>query len=775
MMFSDVIEAAERAVADGATRADLDDLARQVDGLDLARPGEEERARLAVLLDFLGLRAEAERILRTAGQGQAAGLRNIEGILVARHGDYGRAVELFAEALPAAPQGSSLRTKILANLAAACLQAGETAQAAEWLTQASQARLVAGDPATDVLLASVQAGVAAIEGDLADLRTSVSTLGEASRSRIAELGPHHPQALMTVANMAAAEFELACAEGSLERQERAIRVLEIATRRLGAELGADHPQALVSLANLRTADLVLARQEGRMRQVTVAAAELEAVSQHLAVILGTDHPQARLVAANVASATPETEQRLGDPAVDWPGTTVSQADLGTLIPLYASASGRVFRVEEFFLPGDSTPLAYLQFTGEHPGRARAVSAAVSFRAQVSPDERAELDKYSAWPRAVVENASGATCGLLMPALPDDYFCQQADPESGQLTWKPREMSWLITTPEQLAAAQLNIPPVGQADRLVLLAQLIYAIGRLHKHGWIFGDLTFGNVAFAVDPPRLMLLNCDGAASRDDLGREQVSAPFWDPPECRDPGNQEFQDTATDSYKLGLAILRCLTPGRGASTARAARRLTGLIDEEGIGLIARALSPNPAQRPTAKEMYNYVHQIVSSRISPPRVAYARLATPYVSRGSEARIDWQLEAATDVTISVGPGPVFEVDVAASVTGCVFRPSESGRVIVTARNRYGSVSLDLGSITVYALPSFAVNLPYLPEIKMPTIGAFDLGPVSALLASASRIGERLSDGLSPNPLDLVDSLMSDLPSIRSLQRLALTGERE
>ena len=151
-------------------------------------------------------------------------------MLAARHGDYGRAAELFAEALPAAPQGSSLRTKILANLAAACLQAGETARAAEWLTQASEARSLAGDPATDVLLASVQTGVAAIEGDLSFLRTSVSTLGEASRSRIAELGPHHPQALTTVANMAAAEFELACAEDSPERQDRAARVLEIATR-----------------------------------------------------------------------------------------------------------------------------------------------------------------------------------------------------------------------------------------------------------------------------------------------------------------------------------------------------------------------------------------------------------------------------------------------------------------------------------------------------------------------------------------------------------------
>jgi len=302
--FSDVVEAAERAVEDGITAPDLDTLAHQVDGLDLTKPWEEEeQTRLAVLLDYLGLHVQAERVLRGAGQSQAskpAGLRNMEGMLAAHHGDYGRAVALFAEALPTAPQGSLIRTRILANLAAACLQAGETAQATEWLVQASQARLLAGDPAVDVLLTSVQVAVAAAECDPAHLRTSVLALGEASRSRIAELGPHHPQSLMTAASMAAAEFQLACAEGSPERQERAVRVLETATRRLAAELGANHPQALASLANLRTADLVIARRDGRMQRIAAAEAELESVSRNLAAISGTDHSQARAAAGSEA-------------------------------------------------------------------------------------------------------------------------------------------------------------------------------------------------------------------------------------------------------------------------------------------------------------------------------------------------------------------------------------------------------------------------------------------------------------------------------------------
>ncbi|HXL95660.1 MAG TPA: hypothetical protein VN969_42615 [Streptosporangiaceae bacterium] len=768
-MLSDVTEAAERAVSRGATPAELEDLARQADGLDLTPTGtEEKRARLAVLLDYLGLRTQAEHVLGTADPGHAPddpGLASVAGMLAARHGDYGRAVELFAGALPAAPEGSLVRTKVLANLAAASLQAGETAQAAEWLAEAGQARLAAGDPAADVLIASVRAGMAAADGDLSSLRASVSALGEASRTRIAGLGPDHPQALMTVANMATAEFELACAEGSPERQERAVRVLEAATLRLGAELGADQPQALACLADLRTADLVLAQGEGRAQRVALAAAELEAVAQRLAAVLGPGHPQARLAASNAASARPQAPGVPAGFTAGGGGPNVQKARVGALTPLYESEPGRVFLAEEFSLPGDPVPLAYLEFPTENTGRARAVRAAVAFRDQLSAGERGELDQCTAWPRAVVEDESGTPCGFLMPALPAEYLWQLADPDSGELAWQPREMSWLVTSPVQRAAAQIDLPPVDQTDRLVLLGRLIYVVALLHRHGWAFGDLSLQSAAFALDPPRLMLLNCDGAASLSNPGRQQASAPFWDPPESRRAGRRPLQDAETDTYKLGLAVLRCLTPGRGAATTRSAGRLTGTVDAEGTSLIARALSPEPAHRPPAREIYAYVRQAVSARTALPTVAYARLATPYVPSGSEALVYWQLKDATVVTVSVGSGLARESDPAASPDGCAFRPAESGRVVVTARNRFGSVSVDLGHLTVYALPSFAVNLPYLPPVQMPDIRAFNLEPVSALLQSASRIGQRLSESLSPNAIDLMDSLLSGLPSMSSL----------
>ena len=36
-----------------------------------------------------------------------------------------------------------------------------------------------------------------------------------------------------------------------------------------------------------------------------------------------------------------------------------------------------------------------------------------------------------------------------------------------------------------------------------------------SNDWVYGDLSFKNAAFAIRPPRMILLDCDGAA---DLGR-----------------------------------------------------------------------------------------------------------------------------------------------------------------------------------------------------------------------------------------------------------------
>jgi hypothetical protein len=410
---------------------------------------------------------------------------------------------------------------------------------------------------------------------------------------------------------------------------------------------------------------------------------------------------------------------------------VTKAGLGHLAFLAEGGFGRVYRAGAFTLPGDATQLAYKEFTADHAKQARSAKTAVTFRAGLSPADRAELDRFTAWPRELVRDGSGAVCGFLMPLIPPEFFCRMADADSGKLTSKPREMSWLIASQQQRTAAQIDLPEVDHTARLILLAQLVYIVGRLHKHGWVFGDLSFGNVVFSIDPPRVMLIDCDGAAPLSDRGREQFSTPFWDPPECpaEPPRQQELQDAITDAYKLGLAILRCLTPGQGASSTRALSRFAGELDAPGITLVARALSADRADRPTAKDVYLYLSSVVAPRVAPPKIAYAELVTPFRLRGQDARVEWQLGNATDLTIFEGNSQ-HAVTLAQHPHGYTFRPADSGPVSLEVRNRFGAVSVELGEITLYELPPFQVDLNYLPRPQVPHADPFIPAPLMATL---------------------------------------------
>jgi uncharacterized protein YegL len=293
------------------------------------------------------------------------------------------------------------------------------------------------------------------------------------------------------------------------------------------------------------------------------------------------------------------------------GVKVHRSALGQLTGLATGGFSQVFRVDEFLLPGDATPLAYKRFTVHHVEQARSAAAVVEFRARLTAAERGMLDRYAAWPRAIVEDSSGVVSGLLMPLIPPEFFSLQHDPATGRLVSTPRDMGWLIATAEQRNAAGLDLPEVKHSERLVLLAQLVFIIGWLHARGWVFGDLSYKNVVFALGPPRLMLLDCDGAAALSDFTRRQPSTIFWHPPEGElGVGRQELQDTVTDVYKLGLAILRCLTPGKGAATTKSVGRLGGLLDEDGADLVTRALSADRMSRPTSRELYDYFYRVAS---------------------------------------------------------------------------------------------------------------------------------------------------------------------
>ncbi len=422
---------------------------------------------------------------------------------------------------------------------------------------------------------------------------------------------------------------------------------------------------------------------------------------------------------------------------------VKKTDLGTLEPLGKGGYGEVFRVGGKPLPGDNTPLAYKEFTMDFDAQRRSARAAVTFRDSLSQADRDDLDQCTVWPRELVLGSGGEISGLLMRLIPDDYRCELLDSTTGKKATKVRDMQWLGATRAQRDAAEIDLRDIEPLERLILLGKLVYAVGRLHKHGWVFGDLSFKNAAFALDPPRTMLLDCDGAASLKDPNRKQASTPYWDPPECPSfvPAGQrrqqDQQDDVTDVYKLGLAILRCLTPGKGVTSTRNPGRLTDQLNAKGIALAKRALAANRADRPTAKELYAYFYEVVSPQVHPPEVRYARLVTPLCARGMDARVEWQFRNAEELTLTVGNADPQTVDLSRHPDGYVIEKPESGPVFIELTNKFGTLRIDLGEITLYDPPKFTpLDFGTLPRPTVPRLDTFTLEHMRPVLQAVPTV---------------------------------------
>ena len=439
---------------------------------------------------------------------------------------------------------------------------------------------------------------------------------------------------------------------------------------------------------------------------------------------------------------------------------VKKADLGHLDFLAEGGFGKVYRVASYRLPGDSSPLAFKEFTSQQAEQAKSARAAVKFRAGLSQADRDDLDLYASWPKELVEDA-GRDCGLLMPLIPDAFFCSLNDPSGGK-TKRARDLGWLITTDVQRKAAGIDLGDVDRIERLMILAQLVYAIGRLHKRGWVFGDVSFKNAVFALNPPRLKLLDCDGAAPLSDTGRSQFSTPYWDPPENpnQGPKKQNLLDEKTDVYKLGLAILRCLTPGKGASTVRAIGRLAGELDGAGTDLVNRALSDNRGLRPAARDIYDYIYQLMMT-VNLPDIISARLIKSVILRGQDATVEWDIKDGVEVTIISGNNDRLTVNLTNSPHRYSFQPRAAGPVSIELQSRYSTVSAELGELELFELPPFSVDFDFLPRPQVPPIDAFTLEPVAAVLARRPTVGVGMipmPPVSGPDAFDFIEAIAPD-----------------
>lgn len=426
---------------------------------------------------------------------------------------------------------------------------------------------------------------------------------------------------------------------------------------------------------------------------------------------------------------------------------VLKSDLGPLDFINQGKFGEVYRTAYKFHSADPaelanpTELVYKEYKASAPASLRARSAAraeraVQFRDDLLVDKGARgiLDTYFAWPREVVQDDfTGETCGFLMPLAPHAYFWQLWRQAEGRYVNVPRTLDWVTTTENIWQVNRVDLSEVTATDRLFLMAQLVYAIGWLHKRNWVFGDLSFTNVAFAMypDPPRLLIFDCDDAVDLVGPPGEQPHSPFWVPPECR-ASPVAPQDRVTDVYKLGLAIVPCLKPGDGTAFTNDVGRLADILDDEGMKLLTRTLSVDRDERPTAKELFTYLDRIATSRMVPPMIAHAEVVSPLLPPGGNARLHWEIEGAEEINVYLGDRPREQVRAVTSSDPpgeCAFPVTRSGQVTVEAKNRYGSTTRVVGDVALFEIPQFVLDPLAMPRPDVPGVPDYTMAPIPDL----------------------------------------------
>ena len=425
---------------------------------------------------------------------------------------------------------------------------------------------------------------------------------------------------------------------------------------------------------------------------------------------------------------------------------IKKADLGALTKIAEGGFGIVYRTSGFRLPGGSQELAYKEFTTEVAEQQRSARAAVDLWERLDDPTRDRLGSHSAWPCALVHDRR-RVCGLLMPLLGDDYFFRTHGAINGAGQRKPRTLEWLIATRQQRIAANADVPDIDRLERHVLLGKLVYVLGLLHRLEWVYGDLSFKNVVFGLGPPRVMLVDCDGAAPLADRSRGQSHSPFWDPPEHQ--ANEALQqDDRSDVYKLGLAILRCLTPGKGAATTRDLARLSGVLDADGKHLVGLALSADPLQRPTAKELFRYFERLVQPRIAAPVIRSADVLTPYRLRGQDVQVAYEIDGADTIEIEAANGHLVQVNPVTPAATFAFRVDAAGPVMLVARNRFGASRALAGEVDLYELPRFDIGRVRLPQPRVPALNPVILSTSSAVLAQRPLVNVGTPVAAVPSP---------------------------
>lgn len=301
---------------------------------------------------------------------------------------------------------------------------------------------------------------------------------------------------------------------------------------------------------------------------------------------------------------------LSETATEVDELTVDEASLGERTQIGKGGMAIVHDIPSLILPEEpGERWVYKKYKQKHrPVSLYAMQQLVRHRAAQEARVKSALDRAFNWPRRVVQDDGDGAAGVILPYIPKGFFLTLTT-SSGKRTTKPAEGQFLFQ--DSTYCARVGIPHPNEEQRRALVRSLCHAFATLEHVQVVYGDLSSLNFLWTLTPrPAVLLADCDsvrvtgGAAP---FGR-QPHSPDWEPPEAKDAKRRKdsasytIQNLATDRYKLGLAILRILTPGRGCSTQVDPESARSRLPHHLYTLLVRSVSDDPTERPSARQWY-----------------------------------------------------------------------------------------------------------------------------------------------------------------------------
>ncbi|AXX28275.1 hypothetical protein KCV87_15780 [Actinosynnema pretiosum subsp. pretiosum] len=466
--------------------------------------------------------------------------------------------------------------------------------------------------------------------------------------------------------------------------------------------------------------------------------------------------------------------------VDGVGVSVDLADLGTPgAKLGSGGEAAVHAMPGFRLPDVKGELVFKRYrnASDHPDALRRVVAA---RTGLDDEARARLDAITAWPVRVVLSG-GKAVGVLMPRIPDPFF-DVVTRSTGE-EHKLREVQHLFVDESRTFRSGRPVPTAEQRLRVCL--DFASALAFLHDRlKFVFGDINAKNEVFRLDArPMVLFLDCDAARPVGTVAAtRQLNAEDWIPPE------QGVLNLATDRYKLGLFVLRCLTPGHFSSVKANPDNAAGVLDAEGMDLLRRALGADQAARPSSGDWVRHLRHVLGEAVDRPVLGEVLLDRTFTLTGQPVVVRWEAREARHVELTSGPRTV-RVDGRPGRGSTSLRPAESGLIGVRALNDLGEDVRQVGPVTVLPLPGvdripvplpeFDWPFPEHGQLRVPTLPALPnlAFPVPAPPVLSGHRVVPLPPVPSPSaaafPLDL-RAMVSDSPAL-DLQTGAQNSERK